>query len=34
MVRAIESLARVTVDEISTRVPGSTTPIRSAVHLR
>jgi DNA-binding HxlR family transcriptional regulator len=34
MVRAIESLARVTVDEIPTRVPGSTTPIRSAVHLR
>jgi DNA-binding HxlR family transcriptional regulator len=34
MVAAIENLARATVDEVPTRVLGSATPIRSAVHLR
>ena len=34
MVAGIESLAGATVDEVPTRVPGSTTPVRAAVHLR
>jgi DNA-binding HxlR family transcriptional regulator len=34
MVAGIESLARAPVDEVPTSVPGSTTPIRSAVHLQ
>jgi DNA-binding HxlR family transcriptional regulator len=33
-VAAVESLARATADEVPTRVPGSTTPIQSAVPLR
>jgi DNA-binding HxlR family transcriptional regulator len=34
MVATIEGLARATVDEVPTRVPGSATPIRAAVHPR
>jgi len=34
MAAAIESLARATVEEVPTRVPGSATPIRSAVQQR
>jgi DNA-binding HxlR family transcriptional regulator len=33
-VAGIESAAGATVDEVPTRVPGSTTPVRAAVHLR